>query len=116
MKVLCFYSLVLLAVAGCSPARRSPDAIRQDAARATSEAAKDAKAVVQGVADGLREKGPLNINQASVDELESLPGIDSVAAGKIVDGRPYDNSIELVQKHIVTKAEYNRIANKIEAN
>ena len=99
----------------CSPARRSPDAIRQDAAQATSEAARDAKAVAQGVVDGLRAKGPLNINRATAEELEGLPGIDAAAANRIMAGRPYGDSIELVKRHLITKAEYNRIANKVVA-
>ena len=112
-EILC--TLVLVATVGCSPARRSPDAIRQDAAQATAEAARDAKAVAQGVVDGLRAKGPLNVNRASADELEGLPGIDNSTAQRIIAGRPYGSSIELLKRHLVTKAEYNRIAEKVVA-
>ncbi len=115
MKLTLLCTLGLFALMGCSPARRSPDAIRQDAAQATAEAARDAKAVAQGVVDGLRAKGPLNINRATAEELESLPGIDPSAANRIIAGRPYGNSIELMKRHLVTKAEYNRIANRVVA-
>jgi DNA uptake protein ComE-like DNA-binding protein len=115
MKRLFFCIIGLFALIGCSPARRSPDAIRQDAAQATAEAARDAKAVAQGVMDGLRTKGPLNINRATAEELKSLPGIDTAAANRIIAGRPYANSIEILKRHLVTKSEYNRIAEKVVA-
>jgi len=112
-SLLCLATVI--AATGCRPADRSPDAIRQDTARATSTAVKDAKAVAKGVADGLKQKGPVNINKASEDDLQTLPGVDSATAQRIVDGRPYGNSSELVKKHIVTRTEYDRIAGQVVA-
>src|SRR5438309_1885923 len=91
MKLTWLCMLVLIPLAACTPEKRSPDAIREDTARATSEATRDAKAVAQGVVEGLKQKGPVNINKASDKDLETLPGIDVVAAKRIIDGRPYDN-------------------------
>ena len=105
----------LVGISGCSTASPSPDAIRQDTANATATAARDAKAVAQGVFEGLKTKGPLNINRATEEDLKTLPGMDTAIAGKIVAGRPYASSAELVRRHIVSKAEYDRIADKIEA-
>ncbi len=115
MKRTILFTLALLAATGCSPASRSPDAIRHDTAAATAAAARDAKAVAQGVFDGLKTKGPLNINKASVDDLQTLPGIDPVTARKIVAGRPYNDSNDLRKRHLVSKAEFDRIATKITA-
>ena len=115
MKRTILFSLCLFVMLGCSPASRSPDAIRQDTATATAAAARDAKAVVKGVVDGLKEKGPLNINRASADDLQTLPGIGEASAQKIIAGRPYENSIELVKRHIVSKAQYDRIASQVVA-
>lgn len=112
-SLLCF--VVVSSVTGCRPADRSPDAIRQDTARATSTAVKDAKAVAKGVADGLKQKGPVNINKASEDDLQTLPGVDQATARRIVDGRPYGNASDLEKKHIVTRAEYDRIAGQVVA-
>src|SRR6266700_8220190 len=109
------FTLALIPLAACTPEKRSPDAIREDTAKATSEATKDAKAVAQGVVDGLKEKGPVNINQASEKDLQTLPGIDEAAARRIVDGRPYNNGSDLVKKHLISRAEYDRIATKIVA-
>ena len=113
MKYVSIWTLVLLALTACTTQQRSPDEIRRETANATSTAARDAKAVAQGVADGLKQKGPININQASEKDLETLPGIDDSAARKIVDNRPYDNPSDLVKKRAVSGAEYDRIADKI---
>ena len=96
--LLCPLALALFAIIGCSPAQRSPDNIRHDTAKATAEAAQDAKAVVQGVADSIKDSrskadhtnanGPLDINTASSGQLEALPGIDGDRARRIIAGRP----------------------------
>ena len=114
-KIPCLFTLALLPLAACTPERRSPDAIREDTARATSEATKDAKAVAQGVAEGLKQKGPVNINKASESDLQTLPGIDETTARKIVADRPYDSGSDLMKKHLISRAEYDKISDKIVA-
>jgi DNA uptake protein ComE-like DNA-binding protein len=104
-----------LALTACTPQQRSPDEIRRDTANATSAAARDAKAVAQGVADGLRHGGTVNVNSASEKDLEALPGIDEHTARRIVDNRPYDHSDDLVKKHVISRSEYDHIADKITA-
>ena len=115
MRLFVIAATALLAVSGCTPGSQSPDAIRQDTRNATATAARDAKAVAQGLVEGLKTKGPLNINRASKDDLETLPGVDGGLADKIIAGRPYGNSAELLHRRMVTKAEYDRIADRIEA-
>jgi DNA uptake protein ComE-like DNA-binding protein len=115
MKGILFLALALLSLTACTPQQQNPDEIRKKTADATAIAAKDAKAVAQGVVDGLKQKGPVNINKASDGDLKTLPGIDQDAASRIIEGRPFDDASELVKKHIVSKAEYDRIADKITA-
>jgi DNA uptake protein ComE-like DNA-binding protein len=117
MKRTLFFTLTLalLTAIGCTQAQRNPDAIRQDAAKATAEAKQDAKAVVQGVEDGLKTKGQVNINTATPDQLEALPGIDAARARRIIAGRPYQSSDDLLKRHLVPKAEYDRIAGRVVA-
>lgn len=43
-------------------------------------------------------KGVLNVNKATATELDTLPGIGSVYAAKIVSNRPYKNAQDLSQK------------------
>ncbi len=108
-------ALALVSMAGCTRESRSPDAIRNDTANATAAATRDAKAVAEGVVDGLRRKGPVNINKASSEQLQSLPGITPEAADRIVADRPYENGAELWHRRIVSRAEYDKIADKIVA-
>jgi DNA uptake protein ComE-like DNA-binding protein len=115
MKRALFCTCVLLVLTACTPERRSPDAIREDTAKATSEATRDAKAVVQGVAEGLKEGGTVNVNSASADKLMSLPGIDEDSARRIINQRPYGDAYEMVKKHAISKAEYDKIAGKVTA-
>lgn len=61
--------------------------------------------------------GPvMNINNASVADLKSLPGVGDVTAQKIIDGRPYGSVNELLEKKIVGSATYDKIKDKIAAN
>ena len=115
MKWIPICGLALFVLAGCTPQQRSPDEIRKDTANATSQAARDAKAVAQGVVDGLRHGGTMNINKASEQDLERLPGITEVEARRIIENRPYENSYELVKKRVISKGEFDHIAEKITA-
>lgn len=115
MKALALVPLILIALAGCTAHQRSPDEIREQTARATSTAARDAKAVAQGVAEGIKQQRTININKSSADDLRSLPGIDDATAHRIIEHRPYTDSYDLIKRHVITHEEYNRIAGKIEA-
>jgi len=113
MKRVPILMLALLSLTACNTQQRSPDEIRKETAAATATAARDAKAVAKGVAEGLQQKGPMNINKASEEDLKTLPGIDEVASRRIVENRPYDSGYDLVKKHLISKAEYDHIADKI---
>jgi len=117
MKRTLFFalSMALLTAMGCTQAQRNPDVIRQDAAKAAAEAKQDVRAAVKGVEDGLKTKAQVNINSATPDQLEALPGIDAARARRIIAGRPYQNSDDLVKRHLIAKAEYDRIAGQVVA-
>lgn len=115
MKVSALVLLVTVVVAGCTARQRSPDEIRKQTARATSTAARDAKAFVQGVFEGVKQQRTININRSSAEDLKSLPGIDDATAKHIIEHRPYSDSYDLVKRRIITRKEYDRISGKIEA-
>lgn len=111
-------TLGIVVLAGCQQNQQpSPDKIRQDTAKATHEAVQDAKAVGQGVMDGLKKagSGSVDINSASADDLKKLPGIDDARAKRIIAHRPYDHADDLVKKGVVPQAEYDRISGQVEA-
>jgi DNA uptake protein ComE-like DNA-binding protein len=58
----------------------------------------------------------LDINSASKDDLEKLPGIGPATSQKIIAGRPYRAKNELVSKKIVNKSEYDKIKDQIIAH
>lgn len=115
MRFFALIPLFLVSLAGCTAHDRSPDEIRQETAHATSMAARDAKAIAQGVAEGIRQQRTININRSSADDLRTLPGIDDGTARRIIEHRPYSDSYELVKRRIISREEYNRIAGRVEA-
>jgi len=131
-------------LAGCNAngSPKSDQQIQQDAAKTTEqvkqgakEAAADAKVaaanaeqkvddVANGVKQGLHTNGSsdkpspgtVDLNSASAAQLETLPGITSARAQRIVDNRPYSSPHDLVAKGVVSEAEYARVSGKVVAD
>lgn len=95
-------ALVFVTAAGALPAAwaQTKDASKKEAPAKTSKAAD-------------KKKGPMDINSASADELQTLPGIGDAYAKKIIENRPYKRKDELVQRNVIPRTTYDKIKNQI---
>ena len=55
----------------------------------------------------------LDINSATAEQLDVLPGIGKAYSAKIIEGRPYKGKDELVAKKIVPQKTYDGIKDRI---
>jgi DNA uptake protein ComE-like DNA-binding protein len=92
---------------------QSPQEIREKTANATAELKQNAKAMAQGVREGWSRDKPLDLNKATEDQLQELPGVNRTKADQIIAGRPFDDPHQLVTRRILSEIEYGKIADKV---
>jgi DNA uptake protein ComE-like DNA-binding protein len=106
-------ALPLIGATACS-SKDNPDEIRRQTAEATETMRRDTKAVVEGVREGMRSSDKaIDINSASRADLLNLPGMTQHEADRIIAERPFKNAHELVARHVIPQAEYDKISDRI---
>lgn len=63
-----------------------------------------------------RATGRISLNKASMQQLDTLPGVGEVTAKKIIAGRPYVSIEELLNKKVVGNATFNKIKDLVSVN
>ena len=91
----------------------------QDAGRklghATEVAAEEARAAAQGLKEGWARNGrpAVELNSATESNLMELPGIGHHEAQKIIKGRPYRKTHDLVTRGILSEADYTKMRDQV---
>ncbi len=91
-------SLIATCMAGAVWAQTTPTKAKDAAKQAAASATKTSL---------------IDINSATKEELEKLPGIGKAYSEKIIKGRPYAKKDQLVSKNIVPQATYDKIKDLI---
>jgi len=89
--------VALILVLGVGVAVSQTSSTKKSATTAASTASKDL----------------VDINSATKEQLDALPGIGAAYSQKIIDGRPYAKKTDLVKKKVIPQATYDKIKDLI---
>jgi DNA uptake protein ComE-like DNA-binding protein len=106
-------TMLVASIVACTNNGDNPDQIRQRTAEATETMRRDAKAVAEGVKEGMSADKTVNINKASREDLLSLPGITDRDADRIIADRPFADAHDLVRRRVLSEAEYGKISDRV---
>lgn len=67
----------------------------------------------QAIGVASQSSGKISLNSASAAELETLSGVGSVTAQKIISNRPYQSIQELISKKVVSNATYAKVKDQV---
>ena len=101
----------LVSVGTTLPATKSPEALEKTAPAVTKTQPASEKAAKSSLKLAPGEK--ININTASKEQLDALPGIGPVKAQAIIDGRPYQKPEDIMKIKGIKQGEFNKIKDMI---
>jgi competence protein ComEA len=90
--------------------------LAQSTASTGTTSGKSAQQASKPMAASTSPSEKLDINSATKDQLEAIPGIGTAYAQKIIGGRPYHSKRDLLTRKIVPKSTYEGIRDKIIAH
>ena len=108
-----FYSVVMcLSVLIASPVVAQTTSPSKLPAAATTTAPKTTTPP-QARAGSPEQGGLIDINSASSEELDKLPGVGPARAKAIISHRPYNGKDDLAQRKVIPQNVYDQIKDKI---
>ena len=100
-----------LVTVGVQPAAQAPAAASK--ATTTTQATQNAPAEAKKAGKAVMPAGPININTASKEQLDTLPGIGKTKAQAIIDGRPYQKTEDIMKVKGIKQKTYDKIKDLI---
>ncbi len=115
LRRVCLIAITLLfaGITACTNSKDNPDEIRERTAEATATVRRDAKALAEGVKEGMGRDKTIDVNKASREDLLSLPGVTEHEADRIIADRPFDHAHDLVTRHVLSEAEYAKVRDQV---
>ena len=107
------YVVVIIAVLSLTLGIASPQVTLAQTTGTTNSKAESSKAKAK-TSTSAAEK--IDINSATKEQLDALPGIGEAYAQKIIANRPYRTKRDLVTKKIIPQSTYDKIKDQIIAH
>jgi len=118
VALLTIFAALLLAGLPVRAQDNSSKSDMQSAGQESKSAAQDTGRAAEKTTDKAEDKitGKIDLNSASSEDLQKLPGVNAATADKIIAGRPYTSKGDLLSRGIVSHKEYDAIRDNIVAH